>query len=64
MMGLESDVSKVHRRCKIHKDDQRWQTGRSRPEMAWVNTVGMLGVGSAGCWWARLGGGLGRLVYS
>eukprot|EP00973_Karenia_brevis_P085133 11816238-Karenia_brevis.AAC.1 len=63
-MGLKADVSKAHRRCKIRKEDQKWQTCRTRPGGVWVNTVGTFGVGSAGYWWARLGSGLGRVVLS
>eukprot|EP00973_Karenia_brevis_P036120 4981037-Karenia_brevis.AAC.1 len=47
MMGLKADVAKAHRRCRIHQEDQRWLTCRTRPGGVWVNTVGTFGVGSA-----------------
>eukprot|EP00973_Karenia_brevis_P074939 10413697-Karenia_brevis.AAC.1 len=64
MLGLKADVSKAHRRCGIWAPDQKWQVCRTRPGSVWVNTVGTFGIGSAGYWWARLGGGTGRVVHS
>eukprot|EP00973_Karenia_brevis_P037472 5169693-Karenia_brevis.AAC.1 len=48
LFGLKADVSKAHRRCRIWQPDQKWQICRTRPGSVWVNTVGTLGIGSAG----------------
>eukprot|EP00973_Karenia_brevis_P037611 5190488-Karenia_brevis.AAC.1 len=62
MIGLKADVSKAHRRVRVFEPEQRWQLCRTRADFIWANTVGTFGIGSAGYWWGRLGGAIGRIL--
>eukprot|EP00973_Karenia_brevis_P086689 12020764-Karenia_brevis.AAC.1 len=62
MLGLKADVSEAHRRVKVLRSHQRWQLCRTRPDFLWANTVGTFRIGSAGYWWGRLGGSVGRII--
>eukprot|EP00973_Karenia_brevis_P067066 9327518-Karenia_brevis.AAC.1 len=64
MLVLKANVSKAYRRGRVLGSDRHWQPCRTRSAPPWANTVGAVGIGSSGYWWGRLGGSVGRIIWS
>ena len=60
---LKADVTKAHRRVKIHSRDWRFQVAQIGDEW-WVNKVGTYGTASAQLYWGRMAALLLRIVYA
>ena len=60
---LKADVTKAHRRIKIHPGDWRYQVAQIGDEW-WVNKVGTYGVASAQLYWGRMAALLLRIIYA
>jgi hypothetical protein len=63
LFGVKADVSKAHRRVKVHPSEWGMQACRIEAGRVWVNCVGTFGMGSAAYWWGRLGACLVRLAH-
>ena len=63
VLSLLLDVSKAHRRVKIMGSEQGYLGCRLDNEHIWWNLVGTFGISSAAYWWARLIGGVIRLLH-
>ena len=59
---LKADVSKAHRRIKVHPGDWRYQIAQLDGEW-WINKVGTYGMASAQLYWGRMAALLLRLCY-
>ena len=59
----KADVTKAHRRVKIHSRDWRFQVAQIGDEW-WVNKVGTYGMASAQLYWGRMAALLLRIVYA
>ena len=62
LMLLKIDVKAAHRRCKIQKNDWKYQVAQTKMGV-WVNMVGTYGVASAQLRWGRLAAIFLRLLY-
>ena len=60
---LKADVTKAHRRIKIHQEDWKFQVAHIGDEW-WVNKVGTYGMASAQLYWGRMAALLLRIVYA
>ena len=60
---LKADVTKAHRRIKIHSQDWRFQVAQIGDEW-WVNKVGAYGMASAQLYWGRMAALLLRIIYA
>ena len=60
---LKADVTKAHRRVKIHSRDWRFQVAQIGDEW-WVNKVGTYGMASAQLYWGRMAALLLRIIYA
>ena len=64
LFSILGDVSKAHRRIKIHPKDWGYQACKLTKGTVWLNKVGTYGIGSAAYWWGRAAAGfLVRLGY-
>ena len=61
--GLQADVKKAHRRCKIVESQWGLLACQSdnKSDSLWLNCVGTFGVSSAAYYWTRAAAGLARL---
>jgi hypothetical protein len=59
---LKADVSKAHRRIKVHRADWRYQVAINKGHY-WVNKVGTYGMASAQLYWGRMAALLLRILY-
>ena len=60
---LKADVTKAHRRIKIHQEDWKFPVAHIGDEW-WVNKVGTYGMASAQLYWGRMAALLLRIVYA
>ena len=63
VISLLMDVTKAHRRVKIVEAEQGYLGCKLEEHEVWFNLVGTFGIASAAYWWARLFGGLVRLLH-
>jgi hypothetical protein len=60
--ALIFDVSKAHRRCKLHPKDRKYATARLAQDEIYVNLAGTYGIASAQWWWGSQGAALHRII--
>jgi hypothetical protein len=59
---LKADVSKAHRRIKVHPSDWKFQVAVNKNQF-WVNKVGTYGMASAQLYWGRMAALIVRILY-
>ena len=62
-LSILGDVMNAHRRVKILPEEHGMLGCKLREPTTWVNKVGTFGLSSAAYWWARVAGGLVRIIY-